>query len=167
MWRPLAWLLVLLLSFMPAAQAADPRVAATEAFLPQAVAVLKFGSASSQLALRKTKSDAVQGVAHQMSLDYSAAGMKFRQAVADTKLPPPRDVLDERHKALFDELSRTAPGKAFAKAWPEAQAAALREDVELFQAYGERGDNERLKYFAREMVPLLRGQLEQVEKLRR
>jgi putative membrane protein len=148
-------------------RAADPRAVTSQAFLPHATAVFKFGIASSQLALRKTKSEAVQGFAHQLVLEFSVASLQLRQAVADAKLPPPRDALDAEHKALFDALSHTAPGKAFAKAYVEVQSKALADDTKLFEAYAQSGDNERLKYFAQEMVPLLRGQLDQVDKLRR
>jgi putative membrane protein len=129
--------------------------------------MLKFESASSQLALRKTRAEVVQSFARQLILDYSAAGMKFRQAVADAKLKLPRDALDTGHKALSDELAHTPPGKAFAKAFVEVQIKGLRDDLEFFQAYSESGDNERMKFFAQEMVPVLRGHLEQAEKLRR
>ena len=175
MWRPLSWLLAAFLS-MPAAHAATPpdpaarapqTIVTTEAFLRQAVAMLKFETASSQLALRKTKSAAVQSFARQLSLDYSVAGMKFRQAAADAKLKLPRDALDASHKALSDELAHTPPGKAFAKAYVEVQIKGLRDDVEFFQAYAQSGDNERMKFFAQEMVPVLRDHLEQAEKLRR
>ena len=161
---------------MPAAQAATPPDTAassvqsavtTEAFLRRATAMLKFEVASSQLALRKTKSGEVQRFAHQLILDYSAAGMKFRQAVAETKLKLPRDTLDAGHKALSDELAHTPPGKPFAKAFVEVQIKGLRDDLELFQAYAQKGDDERMKFFAQEMVPVLRGHLEQAEKLRR
>jgi len=161
---------------MPAAQAATPPDTAargaqaavtTEAFLRQAAAMLKFEVASSQLALRKTRSDVVQSFARQLNLDYSASGMKFRQAVADTKLKLPRDALDAAHKALSDELAHTPPGKAFAKAFVEVQIKGLRDDLELFQVYAQKGDDERMKFFAQEMVPVLRGHLEQAEKLRR
>jgi len=161
---------------MPAVQAATPpesaargpqTVTTAEDFLRQAAAMLKFEVASSQLALRKTKSDVVQRFAHQLILDYSAAGMKFRQAVADTKLKPPRDGLDASHKALSDELAHTPPGKAFAKAFVEIQIRGLRDDLALFEAYAANGDDERMKFFAQEMVPLVRGHLEQAEKLRR
>lgn len=161
---------------MPAAQAATPPDTAargpraaitTEVFLRHAAAMLKFETASSQLALRKTRAEAVQSFARQLTLDYSAAGMKFRQAVADAKLKLPRDALDEGHKALSDELAHTPPGKAFAKAYVEVQIKGLRDDLEFFEAYAQGGDNERMKFFAQEMVPLLRGHLEQAEKLRR
>lgn len=171
MWRLLAAFAVLVL--MPAAQAADPRTAprvpqtAPESFVVQAAGFLKFELASSQLALRKTRNDTVLAFAHQMVLDYTVAGLKFRQAVAEAKLPPPRDAYDAGHKTLSDELGHTAPGKAFAKAYVEAQYKALRDGRAFFEAYAKSGDSERLQLFAQEMVPLLRGHLEQAEKLNR
>jgi putative membrane protein len=139
----------------------------TEAFLRQAVAAVKFGAASSQLALKKTKNDHVLGYAHQLVSDYTVAGMKLRQAVADAKLPALRDVYDDAHKALFEQLSHSPPGKPFAKAYLDAQAKVLPGNIELFRAYAEKGDDERLKLFAQDMVPVLRGHLEQLEKLDR
>jgi putative membrane protein len=174
-WRTLSCFLAALL-LMPAARAATPPHAetpasqaavTTDAFLRQSAAMLRFEVASSHLALRKTGSAVVQGFARQLNLDYSVAGMKFRQAVTDAKLKLPRDALDAGHKALSDELAHTPPGKAFAKAYVEVQIKCLRTDLELFQAYARDGDDERMKFFAQEMVPLLRGHLEQAEKLRR
>jgi predicted outer membrane protein len=141
---------------------ADP----TQAFLAQAVAINRFQSAASQLALRKTQSNVVHEFAHQMTLDYSVAAMKLRQAAADAKLPL-RDGLDGPHKALLDALTHTAPGKTLSKAYFEAQEKTLRDDMAMFEAYAAQGDNERLKVFAQEMVPVLRGQLEQLAKLRK
>jgi putative membrane protein len=87
--------------------------------------------------------------------------------VAEAKLPMPRDALDTSRKTLFDELSHTPPGKPFAKAYVATTATALRDDLALFEAYAKGGDNERLKVFAEEMVPLVRGQIEQLEKLKK
>jgi predicted outer membrane protein len=175
MWRPLAWLLAAFLVMPVASLAAEPpdptsqtaKALATEPFMRHAAAAIKFQSASSQLALRKTKADTVQAFAHQMALDSSVAGMKFRQLLADAKLPVPRDPLTGGHKVLFDELTHSPPGKPFAKAYVEAQSTALKEDLEVFEAYARSGDDVRLKHFAEEMVPLLRGQIDQLGKLRR
>src|SRR5204863_6047569 len=104
---PLWWLLAILVLLPAAAHAASPvgvaqgtpQAAAaaavpTDSFVRQALAVAKFHSDGSKLALRKTKNESVVRFAHQMNLDYAAAGMKFRQAVAEAKLPMPRDALD-------------------------------------------------------------------------
>jgi putative membrane protein len=166
--RPLACLLAVF-ALVSAASAAEPprapQALPTPAFVIHAVANHRFEIASSQLALKKTQSSVVHGFAHQMVLDYSVAAMKLRQAVADAKLPAPREQLDDAHKALLDQLTRTPPGKTLSKAYLEAQEKALRADLPVFQAYAQGGDNERLKVFAEEMVPVLRGHLDQLAKL--
>lgn len=130
----------------------------------QAASVNKFQLAASQLALRKTQSNIVHDFAHQLVLDYSVAGMKLRQATADARLPL-HDALDPTHKALLDALTRTAPGKTLSKAYFETEAKTLRDDTAIFQAYAARGDNERLKLYAQEMVPVLQSQLLQLGKI--
>jgi predicted outer membrane protein len=151
--------LLLVLVAMPAV-AADQ----TQDFLAQVVAVNKFQLAAGQLALRKTQSNIVHDFAHQMVLDYSVAVMKLRQTAADAKLPL-RDALDEPHKALLDTLTHTPPGKTLSKAYFEAEGKTLRDDTAIFQAYAEKGDNERLKLYAQEMASIMRGQLERLGKL--
>jgi predicted outer membrane protein len=47
------------------------------------------------------------------------------------------------------------------------QYKSLRDDLEFFEAYAQSGDDERMKFFAQEIVPVLRGHLEQAEKLQR
>lgn len=159
----LSLLAVLLLAFASVpAVAADP----TQAFLAQAVAVNKFQLAASQLALRKTQSTVVHNFAHQMVLDYSVAVMKLRQTAADAKLPL-HDALDPPHKALLDTLTHTPPGKTLSKAYFEAEEKTLRDDTAIFQAYAANGDNERIKLYAQEMVPVMQGELEQLGKLRK
>jgi putative membrane protein len=138
----------------------------TQAFLAQAASVNKFQLAASQLALRKTQSNVVHDFAHQLVLDYSVAGMQLRQATADAKLPL-HDALDPTHKSLLDTLTKTAPGKTLSKAYLDTEEKVLRDDTAFFQAYAQTGDNERLKLYAQEMVPVLQSQLDQLGKLKR
>jgi putative membrane protein len=151
---------LLLVVLVAQAAAAD----STQAFLEQAVSVNKFQLAASQLALRKTQSNVVHDFAHQMVLDYSVAAMKLRQTAGDAKLPL-RDALDPTHKALLDTLTHTAPGKTLSKAYFEVEEKTLRDDTAVFQAYAATGDNERLKIYAQEMVPVMQGELDQLGKL--
>ncbi len=150
--------LLLALVVLPAA-AAD----STQAFLARAVAINKFQLAASQLALRKSQSNVVHDFAHQLVLDYSVAVMKLRQTAADAKLPL-HDALDAPHKALLDTLTHTKPGKTLSRAYFDAEEQTLRDDMAVFKAYAANGDNERLKLYAQEMVPILQGQLEQLGK---
>jgi putative membrane protein len=156
------------LAFVLLAFASVPAMAAdaTQGFLAQAVAVNKFQLAASQLALRKTQSNIVHDFAHQMVLDYSVATMKLRQVAADAKLPL-HDALDPTHKALLDTLTHTAPGKTLSKAYFEAEEKVLRDDAAVFQAYAARGDDERLKIYAQEMVTVMQSELEQLGKLKK
>ena len=151
----------------PEAAPRPPAALSTPDFLRQAAATHKFAITSSQLALRKSQSDVVLGFAHQMVIDYSAASMKLRQAVADAKLPSPRDALDAGHKELLDGLSHTPPGKKLSRAYVETLDKALREDLAVFQAYAQGGDNERLRLFAEDMTAAMRSHLEQLGKLRK
>jgi predicted outer membrane protein len=144
------------------ASAAD----STQAFIAQAASVNKFQLAASQHALRKTQSNVVHEFAHQLVLDYSVAGMKLRQATADAKLPL-HDALDATHKSLLDALTKTPPGKTLTKAYLDMEEKVLRDDAAIFQAYAAKGDNERLKIYAQEMVPVLQSQLDQLGKLKR
>ncbi len=163
-----------ILALVSAAHAAEPPEAAprrptaisTPDFLRQAAATHKFAIASSQLALRKSQSDVVRGFAQQLVLDYSAAAMKFSQAVADAKLTSPRDALDAGHKEMLDGLNHTPPGKKLSRAYLDTLDKALREDLAVFQAYAQGGDTERLKLFAEDMAAAMRGHLEQLGKLR-
>src|SRR5688572_33494760 len=108
--RPVAWLLAVLASLSAASAAEPPGVAprppqaiSTPEFLAHAVSTNRFEIASSQLALKKTQSSVVHGFAHQMVVDYAVAAMKLRQAVADAKLPPLREALDEIGRASCRE----------------------------------------------------------------
>jgi len=139
----------------------------TQAFLLHASAVNRFQLSAAQLALKKSQSPVVHGLAHQLKLDYTAAGMKLRHIVADSRLTMPRETLDAPHKELMDTLGRTAPGKTLSRAYFEAQEKTLPADLAIFEAYGKSGDNDRLMSYAKDMLPLLRGQIEQVAKLRR
>jgi predicted outer membrane protein len=155
----------LMLPLAEAASPPQPQSEATAEFLRGAVAAVKLGAASSQLAQKKTQNEKVRAYAFQLASDYTVAGMKLRQVVADAKLPAPKDQYDDAHKALFDQLSHSLPGKPFAKAYLEALAKILPGDLALFRAYAEKGDDERLKLFAQDMVPMVQGQLDQLGKL--
>jgi predicted outer membrane protein len=156
-------IIALLIAFVTVPVAAAD---STMAFLAQAASVNKFQLAAAQHALRKTQSNVVHEFAHQMVLDYSVAGMKLRQAAADAKLPL-HDALDPTHKSLLDTLTKTAPGKTLSKAYLDTVEKAVRDDTAVFQAYAANGDNERLKLYAQEMVPVLQGELDQLGKLKR
>ena len=106
----------------------------------------------SELALRRSKSNAVREFANRMVTDHNAAAAKFKQAVADAKLTPPAEKLDAEHRAILDALkAKNQP--SFDRSYTETQYTAHVETVALFQAYANGGDNGRLKAFAADVRP--------------
>ena len=144
------------------AHAADPP--RTDVFVAQVSGGNTFEIESSKLAMTKTKAEPVRSFANEMVADHTAAAAKFKQALSEAKVNPPREGVDAKHKAVLDDLQKK-DGAGFDKAYVEAQHKAHTETVELFEAYGKGGDNARLKQFAQEMLPTLRKHLEHVRKL--
>ncbi len=148
----------------PARTAAMP-APATPTFLANTAVANLFEIESSKLALSKSKAEAVRGFANLMITDHTAAGTKFKQAVAEAKLTPPPEKLDAKHQATLDDLKKK-DGAAFDKAYIDAQYNGHIETVAMFEAYAKGGDNARMKQFANEMLPTLKMHLEHVTKMR-
>lgn len=150
----------------PAKQAAAPAMAtpSTSAFLTNTAVANLFEIESSKEALARTRNDKVKAFANQMVTDHTAAGTKFKQAVMEAKLTPPVAKLDAKHQAVLDDLKKK-DGAAFDAAYVKAQRDGHVETVAMFEAYARGGDNARMKAFAGEMLPTLKGHLDQVAKL--
>ena len=138
----------------------------TDAFLTQVAGGNQFEIDSSKLALTKTKSELLRAFATQMIADHSAAAIKFKHAITDAGLKVPPMGTDAKHLAIIDDL-RKKDAVSFDKAYIDAQYKAHVDTVALFEAYADKGDNPRIRQFAQEMLPTLRGHLEHVSKLRR
>ena len=167
-----------LLAIAPTSFAADPPSTAaapttttattppaTSTFLTNTAVANLFEIESSKLALTKTKSDKVKTFANEMVTDHTAAGQKFKQAVADAKLTPPAEKLDAKHQSLLDDLKKK-DGTAFDKAYVDAQYQGHVETVAMVEAYAKGGDNARMKTLAGELLPTLKKHLEHVSAMR-
>jgi putative membrane protein len=151
----------------PAKTAAAPAMAtpSTATFLTNTAVANLFEIESSKVALAKSKNDKVKAFANQMVTDHTAAGTKFKQAVADAKLALPAEKLDAKHQALLDDLKKQ-DGAAFDTAYIKAQNDGHVETVGMFEAYAKSGDNARMKQFASDMLPTLKMHLDHVSKLK-
>ena len=140
---------------LPASQPTDPSInqappmatPSTESFLASVAAGNRFEIDSSKLALERAKSAAVKIFAHRLVDEHTSAGARFKQAVAQAKLPPPTEELDAPHQAILDDL-KARGASSFDKAYVEAQYQALRELAGLFRAYATGGDDARIRQFA-------------------
>jgi len=158
---------------LPASQPTDPSInqappvatPSTESFLASVAAGNRFEIDSSKLALERGKSDAVKIFAHRLVDEHTSTGARFKQAVAQAKLPPPTDELDARHQAILDDLE-ARDAASFDKAYVEAQYQALRELAGLFRAYATGGDDARIRQFAQDLLLTMRSHLDDASKLR-
>jgi len=150
----------------PKTAAAPPMSApSTSTFLTNAAVANLFEIESSKLALSKTKTEKVKSFANEMVTDHTAAGEKFKQAVADAKLTPPAEKLDAKHQAILDDLKKKE-GTAFDKAYIDAQYQGHVEAVAMFEAYAKDGDNARMKRLAGDLLPTLKKHLDHVSAMR-
>jgi len=164
---------VALATDLPASQPTDPSInqappvatPSTESFLASVAAGNRFEIDSSKLALERGKSDAVKIFAHRLVDEHTSTGARFKQAVAQAKLPPPTDELDARHQAILDDLE-ARDAASFDKAYVEAQYQALRELAGLFRAYATGGDDARIRQFAQDLLLTMRSHLDDASKLR-
>jgi putative membrane protein len=149
----------------PARSQASATAPTTPTFVTSVAAGNLFEIESSKLALGRAQADTVKAFAQRMIDDHTAAGAKFKQAVAEAKVVPPAEKLDARHQALLDGL-KARDAASFDKAYIDAQYDAHVETVDLFKAYASGGDNARLKQFAGELLPTLQAHLDHVGKMR-
>lgn len=174
MLRPLAIVLLALSATAPAFAADPPSTAAagpatpaglsTDEFLAKLVPGNKFEIDSSKLALGKTKSETVRAFATEMVKDHSDAAVKLKKVLSDARLKAPSDALDGKHQALYDDLKKKTD-VAFDQAYVDAQLRAHVDTVAMVEVYAADGDNLRLKAFANEVLPTLKGHLDHATKL--
>lgn len=131
-------------------------------FVTQAVNSNKFEIQSSELALQKGD-DATKAMAKTFIDDHKKAGDDLKTvldgAKLDVKVP---DALDSTHQGKLDKL-KTLSGDEFSKQYKSDQVTAHKNAVDLFKRYGDGGENEPLKAFARTTLPHLEEHLKMAE----
>jgi len=141
------------------------QVSSAEEFMMMAAMSDMFEIQSSQLALEEAQSDEVKEFAQMMITDHTANTQKLMQIVeaGGGSMEPPKE-LDGRHEAMLEKL-QGASGESFDAAYIDAQVMAHQEAVALMSSYAENGDNESLKEFASEALPVVQSHLEMVQKM--
>lgn len=134
-------------------------------FMNMAAMSDKFEIESSELALQNAQTDEVKQFAQQMITDHTANTQKLIQTVeaGGGNLDAPA-ALDAKHQAMVDKL-KGASGEAFDAAYIDAQVQAHEEAVALMTSYSQGGDNETLKKFAAEALPVIQSHYEMVQKM--
>lgn len=116
-----------------------------------------------QMAQQKGSSDQVKDLGKRLVKDHEAAQEKLA-AVAQsvgTALPT---TLDDRHQKMVDQLSNHDK-EAFDKAYLQAMAKDHMRTIRMYEQANQRTDNEALKNYTREMLPILQAHLAQVKEV--
>lgn len=139
---------------------------AARAFVHTALAGNLYEIEAARIALQRSGSDAVRGLAQAMLTDHQALGAKVRHALPELEgVDPVEAKLDGRREDMLDNL-REAPRAGFDQRYLDQQLAAHREALTLFRGYAECGGNAELKGLAAAAAPILETQLEHVIGLR-
>lgn len=141
------------------------QVTSAEQFIMMAAMGDRFEIESSELAVENAQSDDVKAFAQQMITDHTANTQKLMQTVEGNggEMTAPES-LDEQHQAMLDKVE-DASGENFDAAYIDAQVMAHQQSVALFSSYAENGDNETLKAFAAQQLPVLQMHYDMVQKM--
>lgn len=137
-------------------------------FVSQAVISNMFEIKSSELAVQKGD-ETTKSMAQKFINDHKEAGDELKVVLNDAgrladkklevKVP---DALDSTHQSKIDKL-KDLSGEDFVKQYNSDQVTAHKNAVDLFKRYGEGGDNEPLKAYARKTLPHLEEHLKLAE----
>lgn len=122
-----------------------------------------FEIRSSELALERSQSNAVQGFAQMMINDHTAASEGLKTAAQQDGVTVPAEML-EKHATQLQTLQDTA-ADAFDASYVNVQVAAHEEALALMQAYAETGETAALKAHAAKTAPVIQMHYEHVKKL--
>jgi putative membrane protein len=151
-------LLASLLAITPAfAQSPDAPVPSTQDFVHKAGEGGLFELTTSHLALTQSHNPDVIRFAQRMIKDHGDIGNSLKMTVRASKpaLPIPA-ALEGEHLRQYQDMK----GKSdtdFDAAYIDAQTSAHFDAVALFTTYGKGGDDQRLKAFATQTIPMLRA----------
>ena len=135
----------LMLATAPAFAADAP---STEQFVNNVAISDMFEVQAGRLAADQAQLDAVQAFGKRMVEDHSKTTDQLKSLVSDNgikaELPT---ALDDKHQSKLDKL-KDLSGTQFDKTYIDGQVQAHEKAVNMFQAYSDSGDNQKLKQWA-------------------
>lgn len=141
---------------------ADP---ADMAFVEKAASSNLLEIRSSELALERSDTEAVQAFARRMIDGHRTAAHKLSAALQQTPLRRQApDRLSDHHQSILSRLE-SADEVEFDAAFVRVQQDAHREAISLFSDYAAEGKSEPLRGFASDLLPELNGHLEEASSL--
>jgi len=134
-------------------------------FVQKASQANQFEIDSSKLALQKTSAQNVKDFAQMMVTDHMQIGDSMKEALASsgTDFKPAKDLSPEDKKTM-DALT-AAPASNFDNLYVQAQTQAHDEAVKMFTNYADNGDNDSMKRFASDALPILKKHQDEAHSL--
>jgi putative membrane protein len=120
---------------------------------------------SAKLAADKASNADVKSLAQHIRTDHekSSAELKSAAGTANISVAPK---LDAEKQGMLDQLKTAARGADFDKLYVEQQKTAHQKALDLLQGYSSGGDNEALKGFATKASGVVKGHLDQANKIK-
>ncbi len=135
-------------------------------FVNKAAASDRFEIESSRLAEASATSPAVKEFAAMMIKAHTDSTAKLKSTLASNPSDVTvNDALNAEQQAQLDEL-KTKKGADFDAAYAAAQVGGHDKTLTELRNYASNGDNDALKTFAQDLVPIVTDHLNQARKLK-
>jgi len=149
---------------MPAASAttaAPMAVMAPQDFVDNAASGGMFEVQSSELALSRSQTPAVQEFAQMMITDHTAANKELKTIAEAKGLKVPTEIAGP--PAQHMTAVQAAEGDSFDQTYMKHQAQAHQETIAMFEAEAQNGTDADLRAFAEKTLPVLKKHAEHIQ----
>jgi putative membrane protein len=123
-----------------------------------------FEIESGNLALERGNAEDIRSFAQMMVADHTASSRDLRAALerSGVRANMPAS-LDAEHQAKMNRL-RTLEGADFDREYMSQQLTGHRDALALHQGYSQNGDDEALRQFAQQAVPVVQRHYERLQR---
>ena len=156
----------------PAAPQAEPGAKPADAdlsaplFLARLRAANGFEIEAGKLGIERATNGKLRQVAEMLVTDHTRAGEKLEALVKGRLAAEPKEAADDR--ATYDNTLRNLRAfnaAGFDHAFVTAQIDAHTKAIALVRAYADKGDDDELKAFARDLLPTLEQHMKAVQEI--
>jgi putative membrane protein len=134
----------------------------TTDFVNEAATSDMFEIQSSQLAAQRTQDD-VKSFADKMVTDHTKTTSELKGLASQQNISLPTQMTSSQ-QSMLDKLNGLQ-GNDFAKQYMDDQVSAHKDAVSLFERYGKGGDNDKLKSWATQTLPILQQHLDMAQNI--
>jgi len=123
------------------------------------LAEIKLG----KLAMDQGSSEAVKAFGTRMVAEHTKAGDKLKEAAKEEQIGLPTDI-SARDQAAYDRLSKLS-GADFDQAYAQDMVKDHQQDLRDFQREANHGNDDVIRGFASETVPIIQQHLDQAKEM--